>query len=287
MASNEQGTPGNKYSLNPLPKYDGDTTQLLIAVWRYRVNRHFTMAQELNRVTFTEEQKVTLVSEQFRGRAATWWTAKIIAASIPRNLDDLEKSMKAYFELEGQHLKIVRRNYRNAHQRTTVSQYNDYFNELVVQLPNMPEDQTISDYIQGLKEDIALRVEEAEPETLPDAMSLALDKERYVSKKKGHQYDSGYIPHGNNRRGRDRAKGSDHPRDKQEPRSKMHITCFLCNNKGHYASECPASPRTGQDSGRRDKEALKQERFEKEKKAYLKKTGLAASDDEDSDHLNE
>lgn len=262
---------GAKYSPPPLPRYSGDPKKMLVAVWRFRARQHFTMAAIYCGVVVVEQHQVVMCADQFKGRAAAWWTSRIMSGDIPETMDGLEQALKTYFELDAQRIKQLRKSYRTAQQKGSVSAYNDYFNDLVVQIPELSEEQKVFDYVCGLKEEIAIKVEETDPETLSEAMSTALDKERYTTKRETRHFQVEHHPRGQReKRGEQRFQGASRTprRSTGSQKDKSQVICFSCSKPGHYANECPS---------RSDKkkvgETPKPKHAEENRRTYLRKVG--------------
>lgn len=271
----QQNHGGAKYTIPALPIYEGDPRKLLVKVWRFSVNQHFEFAEEYNRTTIGPRHQVIMAGEQFVGRAKVWWTARIIQGDIPADLDELETAMKSYFELDSHRSKSLRRQYRAARQIGGVSQYNDHFLDVFVQLEDLSETQAVFDYIHGLNPELAARVDETQPVTLKEAMAMALDKERFCTPRRQSygapnnpqmgrsvppRMNAGESQREGKRKFDDVTKRGDTPRTPLDQ-----ITCFLCTQKGHYARDCPSG-----DPSVRQQAARQPRRWDRQRETFLK-----------------
>jgi hypothetical protein len=264
-----RGKKGPKYQLPKLPKYDGDPKKTLVKIWKYRVDQHFRLGRLYGQLEISPEDQVLLAAENFSGRAQAWWATRILQEELPKNLDELEIALKKYFEMDTQREKLLRNRYRGARQIGSVSQYNDYFLDIVVQLGDIPEALKIHDYINGLHPQIGTRVEETQPRTLKEAMSTAMDKERFSEGQRMLRGRPMERTPGNTRDFNSQRESAPWKRKFERtrtPTDKSHITCFVCSKKGHYASECPDAPTKTRRTGGPDNE-----RWNEKRQAYLKK----------------
>ena len=244
-----------------IPIYSGKVKKLEIDSWKRAIQHHFRFLSTYQKITITDADQVILVASLLTGRAAAWWDNQnrihLDPVATYPTIDALTAAMKQYFEPPTQRLRQVREKYRNAKQRTTVGQYNDYFQDLRAQLEkDIPETQVIDDYLQGLNPKIMVKVEEENPTTLGQAMEIALRKERFTkikgkeAGKKGteppkrtHEKGSPNVaelrPTQNTETAKPDLRRSDRLKDRTNERDMTKIQCFACDQYGHYASACP------------------------------------------------
>lgn len=124
---------------------------------------------------------VRLAATYLDGKAATWWRGlvKQQVDENPNNItwDYFKESLIAVFKPVNSS-KIARDRLAVLKQDKSVSLYNSRFTELVLEIDDIAESEKLDRYIRGLKRDIKMEVEKAEPNTLAEAMRIA---QRYDS----------------------------------------------------------------------------------------------------------
>lgn len=245
-----------------IPLYTGKPEEVEIHVWKRSIDQHFKFMEKYQKLKIDDEDQVTLAASTLKGRAMTWWENqhRIHGDEIHKaypNVKSLSEAMQKYFEPPMQKVRIIREKYRNARQRTTVSQYNDYFMDLRIQLEkDLPETEVIDDYLRGLNPEIAIKVEEDEPDTLEKAMAIALRKERFTkltSQDRDRRKNKDVIAKNKDKetptvietkiipkveQPQPDLRRSERLKDKKNNRDMSKVQCFACEQFGHYAAEC-------------------------------------------------
>lgn len=207
----------------------------------------------------------------------------------------LEQAMRKFFEINDLREERLRLQYRAARHRSTVAQYNDYFLRVVVQLPDLSDAQQIHDYINGLQPELASRVREVAPTSLAHAMTSALDKERFYSRRsppagqtrgrppyaREHPRSDPMIPY-QHRFARPPAD-SPAPAPARTSRDVTQITCYICAKRGHYARDCPDAPKMG---NKPTAPPPTQTKWDNQRKAYLKSIGISLPDSNSAQDLH-
>jgi hypothetical protein len=142
---------------------------------------------------------------------------------------------------------VIRRKIRALKQEQSVQQYVYEFRNLVGQVQDMSEDDMISNFIEGLRDNVRLELHYRAPKSLDEAVKLAvsfddargksiIDESKYYGVPLGSSstpMELGNYQRSWNANGKNSGSGKSDKSGKQ-------VRCFKCNGKGHYASKCPS-----------------------------------------------
>lgn len=127
-----------------------------------------------------ESRKVAVTVNYFRDSALRWYKF------MERQFQESPPSWKLFKELLIQHFKasntetVIRNKLNSLSQIGNVVSYNDAFNRLVIELPDIDENTKIDMYCRGLKPQVQLQVRLRTPDTLSIAQSVALNVDHII-----------------------------------------------------------------------------------------------------------
>ena len=145
--------------------FKGDSVDLFI----------FTIEKSFDYYQVHEEQKVSIAVTYFRESALRWYRyIEGQSGGMQYSWNQFKTMMLHYFKASNTET-VVRNKLNSLRQQTSVSKYNDLFNNLIIELPQMDERTKIDMYCRGLKPNVHLHVSLANPSKLGDAQTLAMN----------------------------------------------------------------------------------------------------------------
>src|ERR1700751_13550 len=150
-------------------------------VWLFQFNQY----ADINQVANGDRAK--LAATYLEGNASTWWR-NLVMQSGDRTGDgiswfDFQQSLISIFKPVNSK-KIARDKLAVLKQTNSVAKYNFDFTQLCLEINDIHESEKLDKYVRGLKDNIRVEVELAEPTTLAQAMSKAqrIDNITYQSR---------------------------------------------------------------------------------------------------------
>lgn len=236
------------------PKYDGTSKYSELENWLTTVDLYLK-AKNMH----TSSKAVDYVATLLSGPAVTWWRYHRIAVSqgMARQItywDDFQEALLRHFRPEDAE-RLAREKLQRCTQKTSVRDYNQKFQLLMVELPTMDEKDRKFAYFTGLKHAVRLQVELHYPRTLNDAMELAelSDSTIFRAQQNNRGYRDGESgrSNGKNWHKRDNHQGNRNQNDNNNqwggrpinsiehaPGNKEKRNCFYCGNGGHIKANC-------------------------------------------------
>jgi hypothetical protein len=152
------------------PQHFSGDRSIDVDVWLFQLEQFMTLS------AVSDNTRVPLAATFLDGSAATWWrmTALRNAAaqlSTP-TWDQFKHQLRQQFKPVNS-AKIARDRLHMLRQTTSVARYNSEFNRLVLEAGDVSETEQRHRYIQGLKPDIRMEIELADPQTVVEAMEKA------------------------------------------------------------------------------------------------------------------
>lgn len=203
--------------LKALPQFDGTATEG--TQWLAVVANIFKLEDT------PPAQRVPLAALRLQGTAATWWRAW---TDPPTTWTAFETEFKKFF-VPINHKEECRRRLRTLRQTGTLVSYNQAFQLLVCELPELAPEFFLDFYIDGLASPTHEEVRAKAPDNWFDAMKAAI------------AYDARRPP----RPTPVAHTGTRYSKLTDEERSKLRATgaCFFCREPGHMANACPRKRR--------------------------------------------
>lgn len=240
--------------VNPVPRhykpivpkpYAGGRNEKL-EPWLFQVERYCEMAP------VPAEERVKFAGGLLEGNPASWWLAvyrDIEAKPVAEQWEAFRTQIKAHFQPINTAVD-ARTRLDQIRQRTSVLVYNTEFREIMLQLPNMHEEDRIYAYLKGLKPAVANQVAMQQPTTLIGAQSLATTTDTIQFQ---HMPRRPVFNHRPVDRPTHRAEyRGPAPMDldaiskltpAERDRLRREGGCFRCRKKGHLARECTLTNR--------------------------------------------
>jgi hypothetical protein len=217
------------------PIYTGKKSDALDS-WVFKVEEY------CDTLHIPDGEQVRFARTLLQDHAATWWrmiSPQILDLPDDQQWDQFKAQLKATFQPTNSK-ENARARLDKLKQTTSVLMYNSAFREIMMELPNMDEEDRIHIYIKGLKSHVASQVAMHGPTTLLEAQRLA-DTADTIH----FQYTS--RPNTTQTRYRNEYKGPA-PMDldaigkltpNERERLRRNGGCFRCRQLGHLARDCP------------------------------------------------
>jgi hypothetical protein len=233
-------------------------------VWLFQ----FSQYADLENVAVTRRAK--LAATHLTDKAATWWRNLVVQSGDLTGDSitwaEFETSLVSIFRPVNA-AKIARDKLAVLKQTNSVSAYNFHFTELCLDITDMNEAEKLDRYVRGLKSNIRVEVELAEPTTLAVAMGKAqrIDNITYQARSTSYNnfnkpvFGNGIKPmelgainnnyKGNNSNGKQVYKGNNNNSSKPiSPLQRLsqedfaycqrNRLCLRCKEEGHLARYC-------------------------------------------------
>ncbi|KAG1322416.1 hypothetical protein G6F62_010257 [Rhizopus arrhizus] len=226
----------------PIPSsYSGERSAAVINLWLQEVERYL----EFNCVT--QQRWLPYAITLLRGRAQKWWNQlsqkKAESTTWERFKIDLEYAFKPSYSEQSARDKLA-----SIKQMTSVSEYADAFQDILLDLPRVSDDEALDRFVRGLKDDVRIHVLTKEPRSLEEAnrFAIAYDSAKQAgivlpARQKDSFVDdpmdlSVLIQQLNAiiKTPRD----SYHNQDRTNTRPGRNIICHWCHKPGHVIAEC-------------------------------------------------
>lgn len=247
--------------------FRGERSTGAVEAWLHTVEKYC----ELTRLN--DQERVLFASTLLRDSAATWW--RHLEKSIDENTGETEapkdwSDFKDFFRKEfrpSNATQMARQRLEKLKQQDSIRDYIIEFRNIMLDLPDMFEEDAVHQFIQGLQYEPRLQVFLKTPTTLKEAYLAAEAYEAAVECARGVRDVSfnnqgfghsnrtgGYNFHGNNQEPRSAADGptpmdldalyNNRRNNRGAGRRQGTIQCHNCQGYGHIARQCP-SPRRG------------------------------------------
>ena len=245
-----------------IPMYDGKRDFDSLEDWISKLEKYFKILPR------EEPQMVLLASMHLEGIAATWWRTyeKDLELGMATEINSWEEFtglLRKTFQ-DSYQIRKVRRDFLSLRQVGSVEEYNNKFREYTFKIRDLPKEELLFRYTNGLRTSLEADVTSFQPYDVEEAMQHALRLERkymsrlpypssnmnrYVGEKKGDKNPI-FATKDNNKTSAkvNPIEGSSPiPRikwtDKEWEEIRRLGLCFRCKSKDHKSFHCPTLQR--------------------------------------------
>ena len=223
-----------------LPTFHGTETENVVS-WLAQIENVFRGERVLD-----DERRIAFAVSSLHDAAFEWYRYQTRLRDFPSWSFFVEELKRAFLPPNHQH--IFRRQLKACRQTGTVQDYVYRFRSILGQIEAMDELDQVAHFIDGLKQQTALEIQYRCPDTLEDAITIAI------------MFDSARFGNSNNRLRGQNPIGVRHgfPRPHRGSRSMpspmkldamaaptcrqtaiKNRLCFRCNQPGHISRDCP------------------------------------------------
>ncbi|EIE82979.1 hypothetical protein RO3G_07684 [Rhizopus delemar RA 99-880] len=166
MPKNTEST--NSHIRIPIPStYAGDRNAATINIWIQEVERY------LQFYNVPSNQWIPYAVTLMRDRAQKWWnrlTEKNEQSTTWERFKlDIEYAFKPSYSQQAARDRLA-----NVKQSSSVIEYVDAFQDILLDLPNISDDESLDRFVRGLKNNVRTHVLTKEPRTLEEASKFAI-----------------------------------------------------------------------------------------------------------------
>lgn len=243
-------------SINAKPsapkKYSGTRDMVELDNWVFAVRQY------LHLVTIEEDKKVILLSTFLIGEALLWFRTSTRALDLmnPTQITWIEvlSQLQAYFTPPNMHDTLMDK-WVNIRQTSSVSRYVAELRSIQLQLPELTQLQILDKFIRGLRQRTKIEIKLRAPASVEEAITLADRFDRIVYRQDTYrssvmtdpyqsqdnfdadamQIDAVQVRRNQGQRPPVRQQLGHNNR---KPQDLANVTCYNCNQKGHYANKC-------------------------------------------------
>lgn len=225
----------------PMPStYNGERNAAVISLWFQEVERY------LNFYDVPKTRWVSYGVTLLRDRAQKWWNQLLQKKEESTTWEsfkiDLEFTFKPSYSEHAARDRLA-----SIKQARSVTEYVDEFQDILLDLPRVSDDEALDRFVRGLKDDVRIHVMTKDPRSLEEAIRFTI---AYDSAKQTGMF----IP--TNRQDQipndpmdlsvliqqlnalNMANNGHHQRERVPIRSNRNIICHWCKKPGHIKAEC-------------------------------------------------
>ncbi|KAF8053947.1 hypothetical protein N665_1360s0008 [Sinapis alba] len=246
---------GKDLKLTP-PTFAGKVNPNAYIEWERRMEYMFEY------YNYSEAKKITLAAANLTENALAWWDrdiAKTGPAWRARTWTEMRTKLRTRY-IPSYYQRDLQKRFRKLSQGTkSVEEYFEEFKSLRNRLETTEPDETLmAQFVDGLQDWIARKVERQPYETFEDLLHFAIQAEQHIKRKNVATNRSKPAWNQSSSRNQDKGKAlevesrfkknsADSAKTNQPDQGKSSnpnartrdITCFKCQGKGHYAPNCP------------------------------------------------
>jgi hypothetical protein len=225
----------------PMPStYNGERNAAVINLWIQEVERY---------LKFYDVPKTRWISygvTLLRDRAQKWWNQlsqkNEESTTWEKFKIDLEYTFKPSYSEHAARDRLA-----SSKQTRSVAEYVDEFQDILLDLPRVSDDEALDRFVRGLKDDARIHVLTKEPRSLEEATRFAI---AYDSAKQTGIFMStnrpDHIPNDpmdlsvliQQLHAMNMANNNHQPRERVPMRTNRNIICHWCKKSGHVIAEC-------------------------------------------------
>lgn len=235
--------------------FRGERSSATVEAWLHTVDKY----GELTGIQ--DEQRILFASTLLRDAAATWWRhiESTVDERTKKNLvptvwEDFKEMFRKEFKPSNA-AQLARQRLQRLEQTTSIREYIVEFRDIKLDLPDMKDEDSIHQFVRGLKYDARLQVLLARPTSLMEAYNAAESFEsawecaqgvKEYSARTTQEYElppgepmdldaiRTYRPQGRRYNPGQQKTRSAHPH--------TYRRCYNCGGQGHIAVDCPSPP---------------------------------------------
>ena len=149
-----------------------------VDVWLREVHKQFT---HYGTTVFPDHAtRINYAVQWLNGAALDWWESEVKSADACEKWEEFEKRIRDRYRPQ-MPAEIARQRLRQLQQKGHVSAYCNLFLQLVSRIPDKSESDKIFEFKQGLDRAFAVKVAEAKPKTLQEAIEVAVQAAPYIN----------------------------------------------------------------------------------------------------------
>lgn len=226
----------------PVPStYNGERSAAVINLWTEEVERYL----EFNNVP--HDRRLLYAITLLRGRAQKWWNQLEMKKEAPKTWETF-KMMLEYAFKPSYSEQAARDKLANSKQVASVIDYVDTFQDILLDLPRISDDEALDRFVRGLKDDVRIHVLTREPRTLEEAtrsaisydsarqtgLTLPINRQDYAP---NDPMDLSLLVQQLNAMVKSN-RSNYQQQDGVLHRTNRNISCHWCNKPGHIKAEC-------------------------------------------------
>jgi len=186
--NNSQTSSLSRYGIKP-PKPDvfkGPSVDLFI----------FSMEKAFDYFRVEEQDKVSIAITYFREAALRWVQYLETTNQVSSDWNQFKAMMIQHFKASNTET-IIRNKLNSLRQQASVNTYNDLFNKLIIELPEIDEKTKLDIYRRGLKPSVQLHVSLSNPNNLIDAQTTAMNVDNIFAATFHKRSTAQFLPRNN------------------------------------------------------------------------------------------
>ncbi|EIE84465.1 hypothetical protein RO3G_09175 [Rhizopus delemar RA 99-880] len=256
----------------PIPStYSGERSAAVINLWIQEVERYLSF------YSVHPNRWIAYAVTLLRGRSQKWWNHITQKQEEPQTWEkfkhDLEYAFKPSYSEQAARDRLA-----NIKQTSSITEYADAFQDILLDLPRVSDDEALDRFVRGLKDKARIHVLTREPRSLEEAIrySISYDSAQQagiVLPQQVHEQfqndpmDLSALMHQVN--AIIRSNNNNNRYNQQDRRNtrfnKKNIICHWCSKPGHVVAECRTRLREVREF---EQSKLKQSRFKGNQRSF-------------------
>ncbi|KAG1137250.1 hypothetical protein G6F37_013570 [Rhizopus arrhizus] len=220
--------------------YNGERNAAVINLWIQEVERY------LNFYDVPKTRWISYGVTLLRDRAQKWWNQlsqkNEESTTWEKFKVDLEYTFKPSYSEHAARDRLA-----SVKQTRLVAEYVDEFQDILLDLPRVSDDEALDRFVRGLKDDVRIHVMTKDPRSLEEAMRFAI---AYDSAKQTGMFiptnRQDQIPNDpmdlsvliQQLNAMNMANNGHHQRERVPLRNNRNIICHWCKKSGHVIADC-------------------------------------------------